>query len=111
MRGSVINRVVRAAGGNIDIHVISNAEDATEPDDLRSPRRLRLAPLSRRRQEVAFGLTILGLPLLTFTLLIVLLGARLQNAVLLCYLLFVVAIATIGGAFPAPWRRSADSCC
>ena len=100
MRGSVINRVVRAAGGSIDIHVISNEDAVGEPADLRSPRRLRLAPLSRRRQEVAFALAILGLPLLTFVLSRIRSTLGLQNA-LLCYLLFVVAVATIGGAWPA----------
>ena len=67
----------------------------------RSSRRpkLRLAPLSRSRRGTALVLTAVGLPLLTLVLTSIRDSLGVQNALLL-YLLFVVAIATIGGAIP-----------
>jgi two-component system sensor histidine kinase KdpD len=99
VRGSVINRVVRAAGGSIDVHVISTATDDDESRSLLTPPKLRLAPLSRSRRNTALVLTAVGLPLLTLVLTSVRDSLGVQNALLL-YLLFVVAIATIGGAIP-----------
>ncbi|HZQ86153.1 MAG TPA: sensor histidine kinase KdpD [Acidimicrobiales bacterium] len=101
-RGSVINRVIREAGGAIDVHVISpHPDEAGEHMELRSPPRFRLAALPRRRRVAGFVITVIGLPLLTFVL-SHLRGSfgQLQNA-LLCYLLLVVAVATIGGVWPA----------
>ena len=100
-RGSIINRVIRAAGGAIDVHVISTSEsedDAENPMLVRP--RLRLAPLSRQRRLTGFALAVVGLPVLTFLLTRIRASLGLQNA-LLCFLLLVVAVATIGGLWPA----------
>ena len=98
-RGSVINTVIRAAGGAIDVHVISTAATEDEDRSLLSPPRLRLAPLSRSRRGTALVLAAAGLPLMTVLLTQIRDSLGFQNA-LLCYLLFVVAITTIGGAIP-----------
>jgi two-component system sensor histidine kinase KdpD len=99
-RGSVINSVIRAAGGVIDVHVVSANEVDTDNRSLLTPPRIRLARLSRSRRSTAFALVLIGLPLMTFLLTGIRDTLGFQNA-LLCYLLFVVAIATIGGAVPA----------
>jgi two-component system sensor histidine kinase KdpD len=101
-RGSVINDVVRQANGAFDVHVISNApvDGDARPASLLPPPRLRLAALSRRRRWTGLALALIGLPVLTFVLSHLRDSVGLQNA-LLCYLLVVVAIATIGGALPA----------
>src|SRR6266480_2742861 len=52
-RGSVINAVIRAAGGAIDVHVISTAAGGDEARSLLAPPKLRLAPLSRSRRSTA----------------------------------------------------------
>ncbi|HEX2384469.1 MAG TPA: DUF4118 domain-containing protein [Acidimicrobiales bacterium] len=98
-KGSIINTVIRAAGGAIDVHVISTAAGEDESRSLLSPPKLRLAPLSRSRRGTAFVLTAVGLPVLTLLLTSVRDSIGVQNALLL-YLLFVVAISTIGGAIP-----------
>jgi two-component system sensor histidine kinase KdpD len=99
-RGSIINRVIRAAGGAIDVHVISPSSDESARVQLLSPPRFRPAALSRRRRSTGFALAVAGLPLLTFLLSRIRDSLGLQNA-LLCYLLLVVAVATIGGVWPA----------
>lgn len=100
-RGSVINRVLREAGGSIDVHVISPPPStAADQGSLLAPPRLRLAALPGRRQRVGFLLAGLGLPALTAALTGVRDEVGLQNA-LLCYLLLVVVVATVGGAWPA----------
>jgi two-component system sensor histidine kinase KdpD len=101
-RGSVINDVIRQAGGAFDVHVISTATTEGEggAPSLLPPPRLRLAALSRRRRWGGLALALIGLPVLTFVLSHVRDSFGLQNA-LLCYLLMVVAVATIGGALPA----------
>ncbi len=100
-RGSVINRVLREAGGSIDVHVISpSSEPEPAQGFLLAPPRLRLAALPGRRQTVGFALAVAGLPALTIALSSVRAPLGLQNA-LLCYLLLVVAVATVGGAWPA----------
>ncbi len=101
-RGSVINDVIRNAGGAFDVHVISTAggnADRHPPSMLPVPR-LRLASLSPRRRAIGFALALVGLPVLTFVLSQARDRVDLQNA-LLCYLLLVVGIATTGGAVPA----------
>ena len=98
-RGSIVNRVIRDAGGAIDVHVIST-DVGNERDSALVRPKLRLAPISRTRQGVAFALAVFGLPALTFALTRIRDSLGLQNA-LLIYLLFVVAIATIGGLLPA----------
>ena len=54
MRGSVINRVIRASGIGIDVHVISREESDAPTDPPR--RRRRPAALPARRVALAFGL-------------------------------------------------------
>jgi two-component system, OmpR family, sensor histidine kinase KdpD len=98
-RGSVINSVIRAAGGAIDVHVISPSTTEGPDRSLLTPPRIRLAPLSRHRRSTALILTASGLPTMTLLLTQVRDSVGFQNALLL-YLLFVVAIATIGGAIP-----------
>jgi two-component system sensor histidine kinase KdpD len=100
-RGSVINRVVRQAGQALDVHVISTngPDDDGQPPSLLAPPRLRLASLSRRRWASGFGLALVGMPVLTLALSRVRDSVGLQSA-LLCYLLLVVAVATIGGLGP-----------
>ena len=98
-RGSIINAVIRAAGGAIDVHVISTASSEEDTRSLLTPPKLRLAPLSRNRRGTALVLTAVGLPVLTLFLTSIRDSLGVQNALLL-YLLFVVAIATIGGAIP-----------
>ncbi|MBV8463965.1 MAG: universal stress protein, partial [Acidimicrobiales bacterium] len=96
LRGSVINSVIRAAGGSLDVHVIAtderrrtrgpgvDEEDAVPvPDESsaeassvrrhRPPRRAHrwqnlLTPVSRRRQVVALIVGLVGFPLLTLLL-------------------------------------------
>jgi len=99
-RGSVINRVLREAGDSIDVHVISSSDPNDEAGSLLTAAPLHLTALPARRRAVAFGLALAGLPVLTFALSRVRDSVGLQNA-LLCYLLLVVAVATIGGLWPA----------
>ena len=100
LRGSIINRLLRAAGGAIDVHVISAPAAGGAVQSLLAPRRWRLAPLPSGRRSSAFGMAIVGLPLMTFGLTRIRDSLGLQNALLL-YLLFVMLIAVIGGAIPA----------
>ena len=99
-RGSVINSVIRASGRSVDVHVISTTTGEDESRTLLAPPKLRLAPLSRSRRGTALVLAAVGLPVMTVLLTHVRDSVGFQNALLL-YLLFVVAIATIGGAVPA----------
>ena len=114
VRGSVINSVIRGAGGALDVHVIATdiEEEPTkggesEPSDhlqavqqSERPRRRILSPLSVRRRVAAVLLTIVGFPLLT-----VLLTANRGHVdlatALSAYLVLVVAVAAIGGVWPA----------
>ena len=101
IRGSVINSVVRASGDTIDVHIISKTNrQPSEPPVFRPLRGRLLAHLPRRRQIVASAFAAVGLPLLTIVLSHFRQDVGLQNA-LLCYLLVVVAVATVGGALPA----------
>jgi two-component system sensor histidine kinase KdpD len=101
VRGSVINPIVRAAGSNIDVHVISTKQP--EPDE--NPvsvvrKRFAVSPLPQRRQRLAVALALVGLPLLTLLLTNMRDHLGLEIA-LESYLLFVVLIAAIGGVVPA----------
>ncbi len=96
VRGSVINRVVRASGP-IDVHVISQEDEAGE---LPALVRRRPSALSRQRQVAGLVTTVVGVPLLT----LVMANAREVfdlEAGMLLYLLLVVVVATVGGAVPA----------
>ncbi|MDQ1419760.1 MAG: two-component system, OmpR family, sensor histidine kinase KdpD, partial [Acidimicrobiaceae bacterium] len=99
-RGSVINRVLRAAGDSIDVHVVSSPATEGASSVPRPGSRLRLATLPPRRRGVGFALAVTALPAITAALSSVRGTVGLQNA-LLCYLLVVVAVATIGGIWPA----------
>jgi two-component system sensor histidine kinase KdpD len=95
-RGSVINRVIRASGP-IDVHVISS--EAPESEAAFRRRRGRRA-LPVRRQVIGALAGLVLLPVLTA----IMAGARDElelPATLLLYLAAVVAIAAIGGVWPA----------
>ena len=116
VRGSVINSVIRAAGGALDVHVIAtDAADALEevaaadglggagvghrpaPDHRR--RRRLLSPLSARRRLAAVLLGVVGFPLVT--LLLTSTGSHADLATALSsYLVLVVAVAATGGVWP-----------
>ena len=94
-KGSVIASVIRSSGEDIDVHVISHAGAGSG-----SPKRRRPASLPRRR-VVAGGL--LAVALLT-ALTVVLAELRDElglPSVLLLYLLSVVVVSAVGGAWPA----------
>jgi two-component system sensor histidine kinase KdpD len=98
-RGSVIGQVIRESGTGIDVHVISHPEGRSE-DAFVVPRTRRPAALPRRRVLLGFGLTALGLPLLTWVL------AQFRAdlgvpTVMLLFLLLVVAVSALGGLWPA----------
>jgi two-component system sensor histidine kinase KdpD len=120
VRGSVINSVIRAAGGALDVHVIATETElesadhgddtdhhgATEPktdraDRRTSPRRRHLlSPLSMRRRVAALVIGVVGFPLVT----LVLTSNRSQSdlaAALSTYLVLVVVVAVTGGVWPA----------
>jgi two-component system sensor histidine kinase KdpD len=95
-RGSVINRVIRASGP-IDVHVISSEEAEAEAPFSR-PRGRRV--LSTRRQVTGAAMGAVLLPLLTLIMAAARETFELQTTLLL-YLLTVVAIAAVGGVWPA----------
>jgi two-component system sensor histidine kinase KdpD len=97
VRGSVINAVIRQAG-DLDIHVISRRSSA-EGAALPKARRPVTLGLSRRRQLWGWGLAIVGLPVLTFTLTQMRSGVSLPGDLLL-YLALVAAVAAVGGPWP-----------
>ena len=121
VRGSVINSVIRAAGGALDVHVIATDSDHTGDGDAeprsggdtpttaagprrsgrprRSSRRTLLSPLPARRRTAAVLLGVLGFPLLTVLLTSTGSHADLATA-LSSYLVLVVAVAATGGVWP-----------
>ncbi len=118
VRGSVINSVIRAAGGALDVHVIateaelrhedgSGAETPAAPDRSRPNsaargrhRRRLLSPLSFRRRVAALLIGIVGFPMLTIALITGRGHSGLSTA-LSAYLVLVVAVAAAGGIWPA----------
>jgi two-component system sensor histidine kinase KdpD len=97
-RGSVIGRVIRESGVAIDIHVISHPEARSE-EAFVVPRTRRPSALPRRRQTLGALLVVVGLPVLTLVL------AQLRDqlelpSVMLLFLLFVAAVAAVGGLWP-----------
>ena len=120
LRGSVINSVIRAAGGSLDVHVIAtdgSGRAGGEPGAAREPgsgrRRARrratasdrhhrslLSPLPVRRRLAALILGVVGFPLLTLILTAGRNGDSLATA-LSSYLVLVVVVAAIGGVWPA----------
>jgi two-component system sensor histidine kinase KdpD len=96
VRGSVIRRVIRESGEDIDVHVISHAGGAAP--ERPSPRRPTSLP-AHRVLAGAIAATVL-LPVLTVAL------AALRDelglpSVLLLYLLVVIVVSAIGGIWPA----------
>jgi two-component system sensor histidine kinase KdpD len=122
VRGSVINSVIRAAGGSLDVHVIATDPDAhrdAAPDEEETPdegdgqplvegqtrtsgrhHRSLLSPLPVRRRLAALILGVVGFPLLTLILTAGRNGDSLATA-LSSYLVLVVIVAAIGGVWPA----------
>jgi two-component system sensor histidine kinase KdpD len=99
-RGSVIGRVIRASGTGIDVHIVSHPGLGDPHDTLLLPRTRRPAALPRRRQALGVLLALVGLPILTAVL------AQLRDhvqlsTVLLLFLLLVIAVAALGGLWPA----------
>ena len=112
VRGSVINAVIRAAGGALDVHVIAtdSAHFDDEPDETpdeaetsttppRRRRRRYLSPLSARRRLAAVLIGVIGFPLLTVILTSAGSHAGLSTA-LSSYLVLVVVVAATGGVWP-----------
>ena len=121
VRGSVINSVIRAAGGSLDVHVIATeAELGTGGDKdggvqsasggrsgeaipeggARHGRRTLLSPLPPRRWFAAVAIGLIGFPLLTVVLTSNRGGDSLATA-LCSYLVLVVIVAAVGGVWPA----------
>ncbi len=116
LRGSVINSVVRAAGGSLDVHVIATAPELREHADrtdqaeptrhgARKPstprhRNRLLSPLPVRRRVASLLIGIIGFPLLTLVLTSQRTTDSLSTA-LSCYLVLVVIVAVTGGVWPA----------
>ena len=96
VRGSVIRRVIRESGADIDVHVISHARHAQE-----GPRRRRRpATLPRRRVIAGVVTAAVLLPVLTVAL------AHVRDhlglpSVLLLFLLAVIVTSAVGGLWPA----------
>ena len=98
LRGSVINRVVRASG-DIDVHIISTRSEGEETARRPRPPAFSLG-VSRQRQSAAAVFALLALPLLTLALAHERAHVSLGSDLLL-YLLLVVLIAVTGGAWVA----------
>ncbi len=97
-RGSIVTRCVRAARGEIDVHVIGSEHEFNEP---RTRRRwaFSLSPLSRRRLVGSILLGLVAFPIVTALLLIDATSATLPLAIS-SYLLVVIAVAALGGLVP-----------
>jgi two-component system sensor histidine kinase KdpD len=121
VQGSIVNSVIRAASGALDIHVIAtevglgeetslNGDKGLSGEERKSGgaprigslvgqwRRRLLSPLPVRRRLSALVIALLGFPLLTL-LLTVGLHVGLSTA-LSSYLLLVVVVAATGGVWP-----------
>lgn len=99
--GSVINHVVRASAP-IDVHVIGRRNRDKPPRRQHLPFRRHFVgtPLSMRRRITGWLLCLGGVPLLTLLLTLVRARAGLTTDALL-YLLLVICVAVVGGAWPA----------
>ncbi len=114
VRGSVVNSVIRASGGSLDVHVI--ATDEAQPDseaagdsdataarqraNRRGLGRAFASPLPLRRQIGAVLLGVLTFPLATLILTANRSHIELSTA-LSSYLILVIAVAIVGGMWPA----------
>jgi two-component system sensor histidine kinase KdpD len=90
-----VGATVTARSGTIDVHLVTH--DAAPPP--RAPRRTPPA-LSRRRQVSGFTTALIGLPALTVALSHVRTHIALSSDIML-FLMLVVAVALIGGLWPA----------
>ena len=97
-RGSIVTRCVRAARGEIDVHVIGTDQNLGDAPRQRT-KVLQLSPLSRRRVVAAFLVGIVVFPLVTALLLIDATPATLPLAIS-SYLLVVIGVAALGGLLP-----------
>jgi two-component system sensor histidine kinase KdpD len=98
LRGSIVTRCVRAARGQIDVHVIGS--ELT--DDVAAPRRSRtmhFTPLSWRRVVAALVLGLVAFPIVTALLLIDATSGTLPLA-MSAYLLVIIGVASLGGLIP-----------
>lgn len=98
VHGSVVNRVIRAAAEEpIDVHVIS----AQQPPSSRPPPdHRRLAVRSRRATALAWAMAFVAVPLLAVGLLTVRDAVGVPGMLLLL-LLAPIAVALVGGMWPA----------
>ena len=121
VRGSVVNSVIRASGGSLDIHVIATDQDPGESEAVDGtaapvPRRrgqgrghivrALTSPLSTRRQIGAVIVGMVGFPLVTLLLTANRSHIDLSTA-LSSYLILVMAVAVIGGVAPAALAAAA----
>jgi two-component system sensor histidine kinase KdpD len=101
VQGSVVNKIAQRAGCSLDIHILAvRPDDTTDPTTPARRRSARWSRLPRRRQQAGVLSAISGLPLITVAL------TALRDtlgfaSVGFVYLLAVVLIATIGGAWVA----------
>jgi two-component system sensor histidine kinase KdpD len=96
LRGSPIQKVIRRSG-TIDVHVISyDGAPGARPIS----RSRGKSALGIRRRAAAWSVLLLGLPLLTW-LLVVFADQLGMQTTLLLYLLLAVGVGLIGGALPA----------
>jgi two-component system sensor histidine kinase KdpD len=86
-----------ARSGPIDVHLVTHEHVSGR---LRRRRRLSVSPLSRPRRLAGYGLALFGLPALTLALRALRDELSLASNVLL-YLGMVVAVALLGGMWPA----------
>jgi two-component system sensor histidine kinase KdpD len=102
--GSFIAKVTRLAG-DMDVHVIANEE----PADASRSRPVRTSSVAAlRRRAVAWGLCVLGIPLLT----VLMAGVRDRvelSTVLLTFLTLVLVISAVGGRVVAAVAAVASS--
>jgi two-component system sensor histidine kinase KdpD len=97
--GSVINRVIRAAGP-IDVHVISGTDDPDGASRLLPSRRRRPSGLTPRRQLLGWLLAAVGMVLLTLVLVAAEDHLNLPSEMLL-YVVLIGSVAVVGGLWPA----------
>jgi len=97
-RGSVVTPVLREAG-EMDVHVISY-DQRDDPAPTSQRRRRPGSALSPRRRALGWMLLVVGLPILT-ALLTAIRPTLALSGDLMVFMLFVVAIAIVGGVGPA----------
>jgi two-component system sensor histidine kinase KdpD len=97
-RGSIVTRCVKAARGELDVHVIgADAESLSRPS---TPRRsFRPSPLAWRRVLAGLLVGLVAFPVVTALLLVDQTSASLPLA-LSGYLLVVIGVAALGGLVP-----------